>query len=172
MPRGAYSMAVNTAPFRSPPRASSAQEVAEGQKDRGEDPDLVVGREQAGRDGAAAHREQADHQSLLVAEAVTEVTEHDGAQQADHEGNAEGRERRKRIGDRTERREEERPEHQHRGCAEDEEVEELEGCTNEAGAGDTADRHLGHVGHSHGEPFSRRDHLPGVTASRTSADQR
>ncbi|KAG1583730.1 hypothetical protein G6F46_015068 [Rhizopus delemar] len=97
-----------------------------------------MGRQQADQYRGQAHGQQCGHQGGLAAEAITEVAEHRRAHRPGDERHREGRQRLQQCRLFAAVREEQVREHQHRGSGEDVEVEELNGCADQAGQQDKA----------------------------------
>ncbi len=96
LPFGAFSLAIRTAP---PPFAAdreTLQHPEEDEQDRCPHSDLCVGGQQADADGGDAHHDQRDHQGVLAADAVAEVTEDDAADGSGEEPGPQGHERQQR----------------------------------------------------------------------------
>src|SRR3954471_10649484 len=111
----------------------------EDEEDRGEDPDVAVGRQHADRDGRGAHHEERDDEHRLAADAVAEVAEEGAAEGAEEESDAERGEGGERADGRVGVGEEEVAEDERGGRAVEEEVVPLDGGSDEGREGHLLD---------------------------------
>ncbi|MNT02933.1 hypothetical protein D3C72_1374480 [compost metagenome] len=110
-------------------------QAQEHQQRRGQQADLVVGRQQAHGHGREAHQEHAQHQHLLAPVRVAPVAEHEGADGARDIAHAVGRERRDDGRGRVALGEEDLRKDQRRGGGVDEEVVVLQRRADPAAGG-------------------------------------
>ncbi len=96
-------------------------QAAQEQQQRRRDADRRVGRQEADRDGRAAHHEQRDDEHLLAPDPVPVVAEDDTAERAGDEAEGVGAEREERAGQRVAVGEEQAAEDEGRGGAVEEE---------------------------------------------------
>ena len=148
-------------------------DAQEHQQDRGPHPDLGVGGQQADQGAAHAHDGHAQHEHLLAADPVAEVTEHDAAQRAGDVAGGERAEARDRADERVEVREEDLVEHDGRGRRVEQEVVVLDHAAEvarqhgsaELGAREVGLRHCGALSARGGRRPSGRGRPVAATAA-------
>ena len=126
-------------------------DAQEHQQDRGPHPDLGVGGQQADERAAHAHQDHAEHEHLLAADPVAEVTEHDAAQRTGEVAGGERAEAGDGADERVEVGEEDLVEHDRRGRRVQQEVVVLDHAAEvarqhgsaELGAREVGVRHCG-----------------------------
>ena len=93
----------------------------------------LIGGKQADRHRGAAHQRQGQHQRLLAADAIADMSENDAADGADKKGQREGEPGEDQADDRVDHRKEDFVEHQRGGGAIEKIIEPFDGAACQAG---------------------------------------